>query len=114
MLRTCVIKKVTFKEVVECDKSDFSYYKELLIKKRIRSLWEQILSFKRSSHFEKGRNRRESLFDPVASLYVRNYFGILATILVLKQLGGYTKASGSSTTTKHGENYFTLLVQHDE
>ena len=32
-----------------CDKSDFPYYKELLIKERIRSLWEQILSFKRSS-----------------------------------------------------------------
>ena len=34
----------------------FSYYKELLIKERIRSLLEQILSFKRSSHFEKGHN----------------------------------------------------------
>ena len=32
----------------------FSYHKELLLKERIRSLWEQILSFKRSSHFEKG------------------------------------------------------------
>ena len=34
----------------------FSYFKELLIKERIRSLCEQILSFKTSSHFEKGRN----------------------------------------------------------
>ena len=31
------------------------YHKELLLKERIRFLWEQILSFKRSSHFEKGR-----------------------------------------------------------
>ena len=46
----------------------FSYYEELLIKERIRSLWEQILSFKRSSHFEKGRNCKESLLDPVVSL----------------------------------------------
>ena len=29
------------------------FHKELLLKERIRSLWEQILSFKRSSHFEK-------------------------------------------------------------
>ena len=49
-------------------KSDFPYYKELLIKERIRSLWEQILFFKRSFHFEKGHNWRESLLDPVDSL----------------------------------------------
>ena len=36
--------------------SDCLYYKELLIRERIRSLWEQILSFERSSHFKKGRN----------------------------------------------------------
>ena len=36
--------------------SDFPYSKELLIKERIGSLWEQILSFKRSSYSEKGRN----------------------------------------------------------
>ena len=48
--------------------SDFPYHKELLIKERIRSLCEQIHSFKRSCHFEKGRNCRESLPDPVVSL----------------------------------------------
>ena len=36
--------------------SVFPYYKELLIRERIRFLWEQILSFERSSHFKKGRN----------------------------------------------------------
>ena len=36
--------------------SDFPYIKELLLKERICSLWEQILSFKKKSHFEKGRN----------------------------------------------------------
>ena len=61
--------------------SDFPYYKELLIKKRIHSLWEQILFFMRSSHFEKGRNWRESLFDPVVFLDVRNFFSVLATPL---------------------------------
>ena len=48
--------------------SDLPYHKELLFKERIRFLWEQILSFKRSSHFEKGRNSRESLLVPVVSL----------------------------------------------
>ena len=43
--------------------SDFPYYKKLLIKERIRSLWDRILSCKRSSHFEKGRNWRESLLS---------------------------------------------------
>ena len=51
-----------------CGKSDFPYQKELLLKERIRSLWEQILPFKRSSHFEKGRNWKVSLLDPVVSL----------------------------------------------
>ena len=40
-------------EVTLCDKSDFPYYKELLIKERIRSLREQILSFNRSSHLKR-------------------------------------------------------------
>ena len=47
----------------------FPYLKELILKERIRSLWEQILSFKRSSHFEKGRNCREPLLDTVVSLW---------------------------------------------
>ena len=36
-----------------------------MLKERIRSLWEQILSFNRSSNFEKGCNWRESPLDPV-------------------------------------------------
>ena len=46
-------------EVTQCGKSDFPSHKELLFKERFRSLWEQILSFKRSSHFEKGSKWRE-------------------------------------------------------
>ena len=38
------------------------------MKEWIRSLWEQILSIMRSSHFEKGRYWRESLLDPVVPL----------------------------------------------
>ena len=37
--------------VTLCGKSKFPYYKELLIKERIRSLWEQILSFNRLKSF---------------------------------------------------------------
>ena len=48
--------------------SDFPYHKELLLKEKIHYLWEQILSFKRSSNFEKGRNCRESLLGTVFSL----------------------------------------------
>ena len=46
-------------------KSDFLYLKELLLKEKIRTLLGQILSLKRSYHFEKGRNYRESLLDTV-------------------------------------------------
>ena len=49
-LRTCVIKNSNIQGM----SPNVVYYKELLLKERIRSLWEQILSFKRSSHFEKG------------------------------------------------------------
>ena len=49
-LRTCVIKIVTSKGG---DKSEFLYYKELLIKEEMRTLWEQILSFNRSSNFKR-------------------------------------------------------------
>ena len=56
-------------EVTSPGNSDFPNYKELLKKERICSLWEQILSFKRSSHFDKGRNWRESMPDPVVSLW---------------------------------------------
>ena len=51
-----------------CGKSVFPYLKELNLKERTRSLSEPILSFKRSSHFEKGRSCRESLLDTLVSL----------------------------------------------
>ena len=68
-LRICVIKIVTFKGVTLCGKRDFPYHKYLLLKERIHSPWEQIRSFKRSSHFDKGCNWREVLLDPEVSLW---------------------------------------------
>ena len=49
-LRMCVIKKVTFKGGHLILKEKFS------LKKRISLPLEEILSFKRSSHFQKGGN----------------------------------------------------------
>ena len=48
--------------------SDFLYLKELVLKERIRSLWGQILSFKKSSHLENGRNCRKPMLDTVVSI----------------------------------------------
>ena len=39
--------------------------RNLLLKEKIRSHWEEILSYKISSHFEKGRNQRALLHDQV-------------------------------------------------
>ena len=58
-LRTCATKIVHIQGRSPIVVSDFPYHKELLLMERIRSLWEPIFSFKRSSNFEKGRNWRE-------------------------------------------------------
>ena len=67
-MRVCSKKGNTQGSVTLCGKSDFPYLKELPLKESIHSLWEQIHSFKRSSHFEKGLCCRESLLDTVVSL----------------------------------------------
>ena len=46
----------------------FHTIRELLLKARIRPFWEHFFFFKRSSYFEKGRDLREPLLDPVASV----------------------------------------------
>ena len=51
-----------------CGKSDVPCHKELLLKERIRSLWEQILFFKRRSHFENGSYCKKLMLDTVVSL----------------------------------------------
>ena len=51
-LRTCVIEIVTFKRGHLMWQMLFS----ILLNERIRSPLERIVSFKRSSHFEKGPN----------------------------------------------------------
>ena len=45
-LRTCITKLVHIQGRSPNVVSDFPYHKELLLKERIRSLWEQVLSFK--------------------------------------------------------------------
>ena len=44
------------KEIPKSGKSVFAYHKGLLLKERISYRREQVLSFKRSPNFEKGRN----------------------------------------------------------
>ena len=71
-LRTCIIKIVTFKGGHLINVVKMIFHTILLGTALKRQNWlpqEQILSFKRGSHFEKGRNWRESLFDPVVSLW---------------------------------------------
>ena len=55
-LRVCVTKIVHIHGRLPNVVSDFPYHEELLLKERIRPLWEQILSLKRNFTFEKGRN----------------------------------------------------------
>ena len=73
-LRTFVIKIVIFKGGHIMWYKWFPYLMYLFLKEVIRSLWEQILSFKKSSYFEKGGDWRESLLDPVVSLWCAYLF----------------------------------------
>ena len=60
----------------------FPYYKELLLKERICSIWEQSLSFKRSSHFWKGAQLKKIIaWSSESPFDVRNFFSVLATPL---------------------------------
>ena len=76
-LHTCKLKIATFKGGYIMWQKWFLYYKELLIKERIRPPWEQILFFKRSFTFEKGCSWRELLFDPVVSLWCAYLFQLM-------------------------------------
>ena len=57
----------------------FHTLKEQLLKERIRFPWEQILSFKRSSHFEKGPSVENRCLIKSSPFDVRNFFSVLAT-----------------------------------
>ena len=70
---TCLIKIVTFQGGHLLWKKVIFHHKELLLKERINSLWEQILSGKRSSHFDA---IEENPFD------MCNFFSVLATPLI--------------------------------
>ena len=67
-LRMCVTKIIDIQGRSPNVASDCQYRKILLLKEINRSLWEQVLSFKRSSNFEKRRTCKESLLVPVAPL----------------------------------------------
>ena len=56
------------------------YHKGLLLMERICSLWEQILSFKHSPHFEKGHHENQCSFQ-YPPFDFRNNFSVLAKLL---------------------------------
>ena len=68
----------------------FHTYKELLIKERIRSIWEQILSFKRSSHLKMDAIEENHCLIQLSPFVVRNFFSVLATSLKPNGLLGLT------------------------
>ena len=59
---------------METNLCDCPYRNALLLKEGIRSLWDEILSFKSSTDFEKGRNWRESPLVPVVSPWCAYFF----------------------------------------
>ena len=57
------------------------WYKELLIKEIIRSLWEQIISFKRSSYSKRDAIEENHCLIQQSPFDVHNFFSVLATPL---------------------------------
>ena len=84
--------------------SDFPYFKELFLKERIHFLWEQILSYKRSFHLEKGRNCRESLLDTVVSFLCAYFFQRSGYAIVKVNWPRYDKNTYSGFLTKRDSN----------
>ena len=63
------------------------YSKELLIKERICSLWEKILSFKRSSYLKRGAIEENRFLIKNYPFDVPNFFSVLATLLRICDCG---------------------------
>ena len=62
-------------------KSDLPYHKELLLNERIRSLWEQILYFKRIPILKRDEIEENHCLIHLSPFGVRNFFTVLATPL---------------------------------
>ena len=60
-------------------------YKELLIKERIRSLWKQILPLREVPISKRGAIEENHCLIQLSPFDVRNYFGVLATLLAVAQ-----------------------------
>ena len=77
-------------------------------------LWEQILSFKGSSHFEKGRNWRESLFVPVVSpwcelLFQRSGYAIVKVLFRIFKSSIYREIDINIYSPKMSKALFLFL-----
>ena len=89
-LRRCVIRVVT-------------NYKELLIKERIHSLWEQILSLKRSSHFERCAIEENHCLIQESPFGVRNFFSVLAMTLDTLEKYKFKTSKGVKIRNKYNQ-----------
>ena len=70
------------RQITQYRNSFFQYNKGLLLKERIRSLWERILSFKRSPKFERGTINNQYLFHK-SPFDMCNFCSGLATPLIM-------------------------------
>ena len=90
------------------------FHKELLLKERIRSLWERILSFKRSAYFGKGTQLKIiSACSSSLPLMCVTFFSVLATPLVVlterKDHCGIAISLQQSRTSKDIVRYECIL-----
>ena len=82
--------------------SDFPYHKELLLKERMRSLWEQILSFMRSSNLKGDIIVDNQCLIQYPPFDVRNFFSVRTTplpnVFIWSFLTFYIKRNSSDNT----------------
>ena len=77
-------------------KRDFPYYKELLIRERIHSLWEQILSLE-VPILKRDTIEENPCYFQYSPVDVCNFFSNLATLLIPSRFPFHMPHMGSSS-----------------
>ena len=98
------------------------FHKELLLKERIRSLWEQILSFKRSAYFGKGTQLKiisacssslPLMCVTFSAFWLRHWSCLLKEKIITALLLAYNKAGLRKTLSDmnvfYGELYLVCV-----
>ena len=79
--------------------SNLSYHKEPLLKERIHSLWEQILSFKRSSILKRDAIKEYHCLIQYSPFGARSFLSVLtAPLKMIAKLGRKNKHPGEAFT----------------